>query len=90
VGFCQCAVCRTELLAISDQPKLVCKRHSGAVRSTEAGISRFLRVWSFGPSRNDGSCDQPTAGFTTISNSLRSLFNNFLTALEATTSPSLA
>jgi penicillin-binding protein 1C len=27
-------------------------RHSGAVRSAEAGISRF-RVWSFGPSRND-------------------------------------
>jgi hypothetical protein len=27
-------------------------RHSGAVRSTEPGISRF-RVWSFGPSRND-------------------------------------
>ncbi|TFV48694.1 hypothetical protein E4K65_11380 [Bradyrhizobium niftali] len=29
------------------------RRHSGAVRSTEPGISRF-RVWSFGPSRNDG------------------------------------
>jgi hypothetical protein len=28
-------------------------RHSGAVRSTEPGISRF-RVWSSGPSRNDG------------------------------------
>ncbi|MET4847179.1 membrane carboxypeptidase/penicillin-binding protein PbpC [Bradyrhizobium japonicum] len=29
-------------------------RHSGAVRSADPGISRF-RVWSFGPSRNDGS-----------------------------------
>ncbi|TFV43640.1 hypothetical protein E4K65_31190 [Bradyrhizobium niftali] len=29
-------------------------RHSRAVRSTEPGISRF-RVWSFGPSRNDGN-----------------------------------
>src|SRR5262245_20553978 len=28
-------------------------RHSGAMRSIEPGISRF-RVWSFGPSRNDG------------------------------------
>src|SRR5664279_6000970 len=28
-------------------------RHSGARRSLEPGISRF-RVWSFGPSRNDG------------------------------------
>src|SRR6185295_2142392 len=27
--------------------------HSGAMRSIELGISRF-RVWSFGPSRNDG------------------------------------
>ncbi|CAN0499577.1 unnamed protein product, partial [Phaeothamnion confervicola] len=27
-------------------------RHSGAVQSTEPGISRF-RVWSYGPSRND-------------------------------------
>src|SRR5438046_6431412 len=27
--------------------------HSGAMRSIEPGISRF-RVWSFGPSRNDG------------------------------------
>src|ERR1700754_422249 len=31
----------------------VCRRHSGAMRSIEPGISRF-RVWSFGPSRNDG------------------------------------
>jgi len=29
-----------------------CKRHSGAHRRCEPGISRF-RVWSFGPSRND-------------------------------------
>jgi penicillin-binding protein 1C len=29
-------------------------RHSGTVRSTGPGISRF-RVWSFGPSRNDSS-----------------------------------
>ncbi len=29
-------------------------RHSGAMRSIESGISRF-RVWSFGPSRNDGA-----------------------------------
>jgi hypothetical protein len=29
-------------------------RHSGAMRSIEPGISRF-RVWSFGPSRNDGA-----------------------------------
>ncbi|WP_407183251.1 penicillin-binding protein 1C [Bradyrhizobium centrosematis] len=29
-------------------------RHSGAARRAEPGISRF-RVWSFGPSRNDGS-----------------------------------
>src|SRR4030088_80219 len=28
------------------------RRHSGAMRSIEPGISRF-RVWSFGPSRND-------------------------------------
>ena len=28
------------------------RRHSGAVRRTEPGISRF-RVWSYGPSRND-------------------------------------
>src|SRR5450631_825051 len=28
-------------------------RHSGAMRSIEPGISRF-RVWSCGPSRNDG------------------------------------
>jgi hypothetical protein len=28
--------------------------HSGAMRSIEPGSSRF-RVWSFGPSRNDGS-----------------------------------
>jgi hypothetical protein len=31
-------------------------RHSGAMRSIEPGISRF-RVWSFGPSRNDGVLD---------------------------------
>jgi hypothetical protein len=30
-------------------------RHSGAMRSIEPGISRF-RVWSCGPSRNDGAC----------------------------------
>src|SRR5450759_4809107 len=30
--------------------------HSGAMRSIEPGISRF-RVWSFGPSRNDGALD---------------------------------
>jgi hypothetical protein len=29
------------------------ERHSGAMQSIEPGISRF-RVWSFGPSRNDG------------------------------------
>ena len=29
------------------------RRHSGAMRSIEPGISRF-RVWSCGPSRNDG------------------------------------
>src|SRR3984893_16038206 len=32
--------------------KWVLRRHSGASRSEEPGISRF-RVWSFGPSRND-------------------------------------
>jgi hypothetical protein len=31
-------------------------RHSGAMRSIEPGISRF-RVWSCGPSRNDGVWD---------------------------------
>src|SRR5260370_36849091 len=32
---------------------LLLSRHSGAMQSIEPGISRF-RVWSFGPSRNDG------------------------------------
>ena len=31
----------------------LCKRHSGAMRSLEPGISRF-RVWCFRSSRNDG------------------------------------
>src|SRR6478736_1844842 len=36
-------------------------RHSGTMRSIEPGISRF-RVWSFGPSRNDGlGLHQPAA-----------------------------
>src|SRR5215207_6664313 len=35
-------------------PPVFSFRHSGAMRSIEPGISRF-QVWSFGPSRNDGS-----------------------------------
>ena len=35
--------------------------HSGAMRSIEPGISRF-RVWSFGPSRNDGVYIQDAGG----------------------------
>src|SRR5436309_1988390 len=34
------------------------RRHSGAVRRTEPGISRF-RVWSYGPSRNDSLKSRP-------------------------------
>ena len=34
--------------------------HSGAMRSIEPGISRF-RVWSFGPSRNDGGLAKRSA-----------------------------
>src|SRR5436853_4229919 len=34
------------------------RRHSGAMRSIEPGISRF-RVWSFGQSRNDDGCCCP-------------------------------
>ncbi len=36
------------------EPVDLLTRHSGATRSVEPGISRF-RVWSFGPSRNDGN-----------------------------------
>src|SRR5271157_2011674 len=39
--------------------------HSGAVHSTEPGISR-LRVWSFGPSRNDGPRKRPMKQFRTL------------------------
>src|ERR1700688_1996481 len=35
-------------------------RHSGAHRRCEPGISRF-RVWSFGPSRNDGEAGSSKA-----------------------------
>jgi hypothetical protein len=46
-----------EVASVIRAPSLRAKRprlrHSGAMRSIEPGISRF-RVWSCGPSRNDG------------------------------------
>jgi hypothetical protein len=43
-------VCGIDVVVERKRPRL---RHSGAMRSIEPGISRF-RVWSCGPSRNDG------------------------------------
>jgi hypothetical protein len=43
-------VCGLDIVVERKRPRL---RHSGAMRSIEPGISRF-RVWSCGPSRNDG------------------------------------
>src|SRR5438132_14361518 len=44
---------RRFLLWIDEGAAVPLLRQSGAMRSIEPGISRF-RVWSFGPSRNDG------------------------------------
>jgi hypothetical protein len=42
-----------EFHVIASEATQSIRRHSGAMRSIEPGISRF-RVWSCGPSRNDG------------------------------------